>query len=75
MQDGWQRRHAIQIAAQLPENTADALLVLELAKELVESFLGGAHRLRALPSAEIKAFSAASSSSLSIPGTPPVAPM
>lgn len=35
----WHRRHAVQIAAQLPENAKDALRVLELARELVEKFL------------------------------------
>lgn len=35
----WQRRHAIQIAAQLPERPKDALAVLALARELVENFL------------------------------------
>ena len=42
--DGWKRRLAIQIAAQLPERPADALAVLALAEELVKSFLmhGGA---------------------------------
>jgi hypothetical protein len=35
----WHRRHAIQIVAQLPEGTQDALMVLELARELVEGFL------------------------------------
>jgi hypothetical protein len=35
----WHRRHAIQIAAALPETREDALMVLELARELVESFL------------------------------------
>ena len=41
MQDdhNWRRRHAIQIVAQLPEKTEDALVVLELAKRLVEDFL------------------------------------
>jgi hypothetical protein len=42
----WRRRHAIQIVAQLPEGTEDALAVLELAKELVEGFLQG-HQARA----------------------------
>ncbi len=36
---GWQKRHAIQIVAQLPEDVNDALLVLEFAKQLVEGFL------------------------------------
>jgi hypothetical protein len=39
--EAWHRRHAIQIAAALPETTEDALLVLELARDLVEGFLAG----------------------------------
>lgn len=35
----WHRRQAIQIAAALPEDSSDALIVLELAKELVETYL------------------------------------
>lgn len=35
----WRRRHAIQIAAQLPENPKDAVAVLEYARELVDVFL------------------------------------
>jgi hypothetical protein len=37
----WHRRHAIQIAAALPETSEDALLVLDLARKLVEGFLSG----------------------------------
>lgn len=37
--EAWHRRHAIQIAAALPETREDALAVLELARELVETFL------------------------------------
>jgi len=71
MQDGWQRRHAIQIVAQLPEGTEDALLVLEYARELVEGFLSPrSQRPRLVASAEVKAFPAASSSALSVPGSP-----
>lgn len=33
------RMHAIQIVAALPQEPEDALLVLELAKQLVEGFL------------------------------------
>lgn len=44
MQDAWQRRHAIQIVAALPESTEDALIVLGLAKELVEGFLSRGQR-------------------------------
>jgi hypothetical protein len=37
------RRHAIQIVAQLPETQADALLILEAAREFVLKFLGNDH--------------------------------
>ncbi len=33
------KRHAIQLAAQLPEKQEDALLVIRYLKELVEGFL------------------------------------
>lgn len=46
--ESWQRRHAIQIAAQLPEDSKDALRVLELARELVEGFLEGGQERAAL---------------------------
>lgn len=36
---GWHRRQAITLASQLPDNPADALLVLQAARELVETFL------------------------------------
>jgi hypothetical protein len=39
MAEAWHRRHAIQIAAALPETVEDALIVLDLAKQLVERFL------------------------------------
>jgi hypothetical protein len=35
----WHRRHAIMLAGQLPENTADALIVIEAMNELVRSYL------------------------------------
>jgi hypothetical protein len=37
----WHRRHAITIASQLPDNPEDALLVLEEARLLVQSYLVG----------------------------------
>ncbi len=37
------RRHAIQIVAQLPETQADALLILEAARDFVLKFLGKDH--------------------------------
>jgi hypothetical protein len=39
MSENWLRRHAVQIAAQLPEDPNDALAVLELTRSLVETFL------------------------------------
>lgn len=42
--DAWHRRHAVQIAAALPETPEDALLVLELARQLVVGFLAGPPR-------------------------------
>jgi hypothetical protein len=35
------RRHAIQVVAALPDDTEDALLVLDLARQLVSGFLSG----------------------------------
>jgi len=35
----WHRRQAITLAGQLPDNTADALLVVQALKELVDTFL------------------------------------
>lgn len=42
--EAWHRRHAIQIAAALPETREDALLVLDLARRLVEDYLCPAQR-------------------------------
>lgn len=35
----WRRRHALQIASQLPENPEDAEVVLRHVHELVDNFL------------------------------------
>jgi hypothetical protein len=56
----WHRRHAIQIVAQLPESTEDALKVLELSKRLVEEFLGDRQAKSSL--AEVKPLAASASS-------------
>lgn len=42
--EAWHRRHAIQVAAALPETREDALLVLELSRDLVEGFLHAVQR-------------------------------
>jgi hypothetical protein len=44
MVESWHRKQAIQIAAALPETREDALVVLDLARELVEKFLFGDQR-------------------------------
>ena len=58
--ENWQRRHAIQIVAQLPEGTEDALKVPELARELVEGFLS--QRRPLADAGAVVAFPASSSS-------------
>ena len=35
----WHRRHAVHIAAQLPDSTEDGLIILRLATDLVNGFL------------------------------------
>jgi hypothetical protein len=35
----WRRRHALNMARQLPENAADALVILDLLREIVVKFL------------------------------------
>lgn len=35
----WHKRHALNLVAQLPETTEDALQILDLARKLVEEFL------------------------------------
>lgn len=37
----WHRRHAMMLAGQLPENIADAELVLQAVQELMDTFLKG----------------------------------
>jgi len=66
MVENWMRRHAIQIAAQLPEDPEHALAVLDLAKQIVQDFLLSAQpALPALPlerPAAVIVFPASSSS-------------
>jgi len=40
----WHRRHAMMLASQLPEGTADALIILQLTTELAEGFLSGTEK-------------------------------
>jgi hypothetical protein len=38
-EENWHRRHAIQLASQLPEGREDALIILDAARRLVTGFL------------------------------------
>lgn len=40
----WHRRHAINIVSALPETREDAIIVLGLARDLIETFLYGVQR-------------------------------
>ena len=61
--NAWRRRHAIQIVAQLPERPEDALAVLELARELVQTFLvQDRDRAPGKPNSAVVAFPASSNS-------------
>jgi hypothetical protein len=60
LSDAWHRRQAVAIASTLPEDIADAKIILQLAMELVDGFLseakltmpaGGAQASRPRPEA------------------------
>jgi hypothetical protein len=38
----WHRRHAMMLASQLPENTADAHLIVQAMTELLDTFMSKA---------------------------------
>jgi len=63
MPERWLRRHAVQIVAQLPEDSQDALMVLELARTLVETFLAPQPVLEPERLADVVAFPTASANS------------
>lgn len=67
---GWQRRHAIHIVSELPDDPDDALMVLRLAIEVVERFLAPQER----PAPALTLVSASRSASLSETGKPPSSP-
>lgn len=64
MPENWLRRQAVQIVAQLPEDPNDAVVVLELARNLVEGFLKDPQPALALerPAGAVLAFPASASS-------------
>jgi hypothetical protein len=73
VQDLWKRRRALDIVSQLPEEMADALSVLEFAKQLIQEFLtdqtdDSNQRLARSGGADIIRLSASSNSSLIRPG-------
>jgi hypothetical protein len=68
MKDGWQRRQAVQVTAMLPEDPADARLVLKLALDLVNGFLSDDQALVLdLPASERNLFSISTGKALSSP--------
>lgn len=44
--DAWRRRHAMALAAQLPEAHEDAVAVLKLMEELIAGFMNGSQEPR-----------------------------
>lgn len=67
---GWQRRHAIHIVSELPDDPQDALAVLRLAIEVVERFLMPQER----PAAPLTLVTASRSRSLNDTGNPSSSP-
>lgn len=55
----WHRRQAMVLAGQLPENPADALLVLQAMHELVETFLSAPEAAPVKVATNVLPFSAA----------------
>lgn len=50
MPSGWHRRQALMLASQLPENLADAQLVMQAVTELLDTFLAKAPLEESRPS-------------------------
>ncbi len=67
MEDGWQRRQAVNVVAMLPEDPANARLVLKLALELVNTFLSDDHALPLVACADRNLFSISTGKALSSP--------
>lgn len=59
---GWQRRVALQLATQLPENREDAYEVLRLLNELAQTFLWNDQAPLPAAAGDVVAFPAVSSS-------------
>lgn len=67
---GWQKRHAIHIVSELPDDPQDALTVLRLATEVVERFLCPQER----PAPALSLVAASRSLSLTETGKPSSSP-
>ncbi len=67
LEDGWQRRQAVNVVAMLPEDAANARLVLKLALELVNTFLSDDQPLPLLAGADRNLFSISTGKALSSP--------
>ena len=52
----WHKRHALTIAGQLPENMADALLILQAVQELVVNFMAAEEDVPLTRSANVLPF-------------------
>ena len=52
--DGWKNRMAAQVASTLPDDDAEALEVLELAKQIVMLGSGEEHRADASPEQQLR---------------------
>lgn len=70
-EQAWQRRHAIHVVSQLPDDPEDALAVLRFAIEVVERFLVAPQEPLARP---LSLVCARRSLSLSETGKPPSSP-
>ena len=58
--EGFRKRHAIRIAAELPDNPEDALAILAYAQQLVRDFLRDEGSQPVVSASPILAFSSAS---------------
>lgn len=53
LSDAWHRRQAVAIASTLPEDTADAKIILQLTMELLDGFLSDRATIPTAPDAQV----------------------
>lgn len=51
--DAWHRRQAVAIASTLPEDTADAKIILQLTMELLDGFLSDSGTIPTAPDVQV----------------------